>query len=121
MYEIHAAQVRLQSGVEYLHCQYLVEPKNVEEYLEFVTANYEHSVVEAHMARYGNLDRLTPTGYVPYFKIFGPNGTVVDTMERPIRSAMWQISPRKYFTHFMFKSTPFTLSKSLMIQYYEPM
>jgi hypothetical protein len=95
LYELHVAQVRLQSGVEYLHCQYVVEPKDAEEYLKFVTANYEYSVFEAHMIRYGNLDRFTPTGYVPNFKIFGPNGTIVDTMDRPIRSAMWQISPRK--------------------------
>ena len=95
LYELHASQVRLQSGVEYLHCQYVVTPKDAEEYLKFVTATYEDSVKEAHLVRYGNLDRLTPTGYNPYFKVLGSNGSVADTEVRPIRSVMFQISPRK--------------------------
>ena len=95
MYELHASQVRLQTGVEYIHCQYVVTSKDADEYLKFITDNYEDSVAEAHLARYGNLDRLIPTGYTPYFKVFGPNGTVADTMDRPLRSALFQISPRK--------------------------
>ena len=95
MYELHASQVRLQSGVEFLHCQYLIEANDAENYLKFVTANYEDSVAESHLARYGNLDRLTPTGYTPYFKVFGPSVTEADAMDRPIRSVMFQISPRK--------------------------
>ena len=98
-FELHSGQVRLQSGMEYIYCSYFIYPEDAEDYLEFVTANYKDSVNEGHMTLYGNLDRLNATGYTPYFKIFGPNGTVEDTTEKPIRSGMWQISPRKCFVY----------------------
>ena len=95
-FELHAAQVRLQSGVEYIGCQYMVEPDDATEYLEFVTENYEDSMFESHMTRYGNLDRLYPIGYTPNFTIYGSSGTLEPDpiIERPLRSATWQISPR---------------------------
>jgi hypothetical protein len=97
-FELHAAQVRLQSGVEYIGCQYLVEPNDADEYLKFVTANYESSMVEGHMTRYGNLDRLIPIGYTPNFTVATPTGLYPDkVIDRPLRSATWQISPRTYF------------------------
>ena len=96
-YELHAAQVRLQSGMEYIGCQYLIEPNDAAEYLKFVNANYEDSMVEGHMTRYGNLDRLIPIGYTPNFTIGTATGIIPDpVMDRPLRSATWQISPRKY-------------------------
>jgi hypothetical protein len=95
-YELHAAQVRLQSGVEYISCQYMVEAKDAQQYLNFVNANYEDSMVEGHMIRHGNLDRLIPIGYTPNFTLYGPTGFVPDPIvDRPIRSATWQLSPRK--------------------------
>jgi hypothetical protein len=98
-FELHAAQVRLQSGVEYIGCQYLVEPNDADEYLEFVTANYESSMIEGHMTRYGNLDRLIPIGYTPNFTVYGPTGIEPDKIkDRPLRSATWQISPRKLYS-----------------------
>lgn len=95
-YELHANQVVLQSGVEYIYCQYMVDSEDEDEYLDFVTANYEDSMVEAHMTHYGNLNRLTPVGYTPNFTTVGETGYVPDTVDRPIRSAMWQMSPRKF-------------------------
>ena len=95
-YELHSGQFRLETGVEYIYCNYLVDSNDTDAYLKFVTAQYEDSMVEAHMTRYRNTDRLNPIGYTPSFKIFSANGTVPDTMERPIRSALWQISPRKF-------------------------
>ena len=94
-FELHAGQLRLETGVEFMYCNYMIDSKDTDEYLEFVTANYEDSVFEAHMIRYGNLDRLNPGNYTPSFKASGANGTVPDTMERSLRSALWQISPRK--------------------------
>ena len=95
-YELHAGQVRLQSGTEVIGCTYLVESNDVEEYLKFVTANHEASLTEAHMTRYGNLDRLAPIGYTPNFTIITPEGIIPDTVDRRLRSATWQISPRTF-------------------------
>jgi hypothetical protein len=114
LYELHAGNVRQQSGVEYIYCQYMVDSKDADQYLEFVTANYEDSIMEGHMALYGNLDRLTPIGYTPNFTANGAAGFVPDTMDRPIRSAMWQMSPRKLVARVFFfcccstnESTPY--------------
>ena len=99
-YELHAGQVRLQSGTEVIGCSYLVESNDVEEYLKFVTANHEASLTEAHLTRYGNLDRLTPFGYTPNFTMITPDGIIPDKVDRPLRSATWQISPRKSIFYF---------------------
>lgn len=93
-FEIHAGQVRLQSGSEFFGCSYLVESNDVDDYLEFVASNYEGSVKEGHLTRYGNLDRLSPIGYTPNFTTISPNGLIPDTVDRPSRLANWQISPR---------------------------
>lgn len=94
-YELHAGNVRAQSGVEYIYCQYMIDSKDADQYLEFVGKNYEDSMKEGHMTFYGNLDRLTPIGYTPNFTERTSTGFVPDTVDRPIRSAMWQMSPRK--------------------------
>jgi hypothetical protein len=104
LYELHAGSVRVQSGVEYIYCQYMVDSKDTGEYLEFISANYEDSMVEAHMIRYGNLNRLTPIGYTPNFTTIDSTGFVPDTMDRPIRSAMWQMSPRKFWSFMVIHS-----------------
>lgn len=96
LYELHAGQVRLQSGVEYIGIQYVVDSKDTDKYLEFVTANYADSLAEAHMICYSNTNRLTPIGYTPNFTTYGPTGLVPDPMNRRIRGATWQISPRKF-------------------------
>lgn len=93
-FELHAGQVRLQSGTEVIGCSYLVESSDVEEYLEFVTANYEANVKEAHLTLFGNLDRLAPIGYTPNFTVITPDGIIPDIIDRPFRSATWHISPR---------------------------
>jgi hypothetical protein len=94
-YELHAGQVRLQSGSEILGCSFVVESKDVDEYLKFVTANYEASVIEGHLTRYGNLDRLAPIGYTPNFTALTPDGLLLpDVVDRPQRLAFWHMSPR---------------------------
>lgn len=97
LFELHAGQVRLQSGVEFIGIQYMIEPKDEDEYLEYVTTNYKDSIAEGHMIRYGNMDRLKPIGYTPHFTVSGSTGLINDTIDRPIRSATWQVSPRKFF------------------------
>jgi hypothetical protein len=101
-FELHAGSRRLEAGVEIVVFSPNVEPKDVEEYLEFVTANYEDVVNEAHMIRYGNTNRLNPVGYTPNFQLVGPTGYFPDPQSRQFRGPIWQLSPRKLF--FMFFS-----------------
>jgi hypothetical protein len=96
-FELHAEQVRLQTGAETISFTSFVESKHAYEYLQFVNANYEDHVKEGHMIRYGNLDRLTPIGYIPNFTIIGPNGFVPDTIDRPLRMPLWHQCPRKCY------------------------
>ena len=75
----------------------MVESDIAEQYLQFVTANYESSMMEGHITRYGNLDRLVPVGYTSNFSIVTPTGIIADPIQdRPLRLATWQISPRKF-------------------------
>lgn len=104
-FEIHAGQVRLQSGTEVIGCSYLIDSKDGDEYLEFVNANYEASVNEAHLARFGNLDRLAPIGYTPNFTVITPDGIIPDSVDRPLRYVTWQISPRKLMLSKLFSSS----------------
>jgi hypothetical protein len=95
-FELHAGQIRLQSGSEVVGCAYRVEPSDESDYLNFVTANHEDSAIEGHMTLYGNLNRLIRIGYTPNFTVIGPNGLTPDIIDRPIRWASWQASPRKF-------------------------
>lgn len=102
-FELHAGQVRLQSGTEIIACSMFVEASDAEGYLDFVSANYETTVKEAHIIRYGNLDRLFPIGYSPNYTIETADGLILDTVDRPFRLPIYQISPRmliKYFFYF---------------------
>jgi hypothetical protein len=100
-FELHAGQVRLESGAEIVAFTCFVEEKDTDEYLKFVDANYEDNVKEGHMILYGNLDRLTPIGYTPNFTLVGPNGFSLDTIDRPFRMPFWHLSPRKSVVVFM--------------------
>ena len=93
-FELHAGQIRLQSGAEIVGFQALIEPQDEEEYLKFVTANHEALAIEGHMISYGNLDQFAPIGYTPNFTTLGPNGYVVDIERRPLRMPFWHFSPR---------------------------
>jgi hypothetical protein len=95
-FELHAGQIRLQSGSEMVGCAYRVEPRDENDYLKFVNDNYEDSAMERHMSLYGNLNRLRPTGYTPNFTLIGPNGMTPDLVDRPVRWVAWQASPRKF-------------------------
>jgi hypothetical protein len=99
-YEIHAGQFRLQSGAEFVGCSYFVASEDEEEYLTFVTQNYEDSIQEGHLTLYGNLDRLKPFGYTRNFTMLGPYGFKPDLSSRSIRAPTWQSSPRKYIHYF---------------------
>ena len=75
----------------------MVESDIAEQYLQFVTANYESSMMEGHITRYGNLDRLVPVGYTSNFSFVTSTGIIADPFQdRPLRSATWKISPRKF-------------------------
>jgi hypothetical protein len=52
--------------------------------------------MEGHLNRYGNLDRLNPGNYHPYFTIETLEGKVPDTANRSDHYALWQSSPRTY-------------------------
>jgi hypothetical protein len=84
-------------------CQYMVELKDAKSYLDFVTANYEDSIAEGHITRYGNLDRLKPIGYTPNFTIPSATGLVPDMADQQVRSVIWQISPRKICIHVFYR------------------
>ena len=101
-FELHAGQVRLQSGAEIVSVFSFVEEKDSDAYLKFVNENYEDNVKEGHMIRYGNLDRFVPIGYSPNYTLIGPNGFSSDTMDRPFRMPFWHLSPRMSFSHFPF-------------------
>lgn len=93
-YELHAGQVRLQSGAEIVSFFSFVEEEDADAYLEFVDQNYEDNVKEGHMILYGNLDRLAPIGYTPNFTLVGPKGFSPDEIDRPFRMPFWHLSPR---------------------------
>ena len=107
-FELHAGQVRLQSGAEIVAFTSFVEEKDADAYLEFVGQNYQPYAKEGHMIRYGNLDRLTPIGYTPNFTLVGPSGFSPDAIKRPFRMPFWHLSPRKwYFVRAIFAHTFF--------------
>jgi hypothetical protein len=112
-FELLAGQIRAQSGVEVIGCAYRIEPSNEEEYLKFVDANYEDSVIERYMTLYGNLDRLKTIGYSPNFTILGPKGLTPDIIDRPIRWVDWQSSPRTFSSFSCF----FMNEKKIMLSY----
>ena len=95
-FELHAGNRRLEAGAEIFTLSSSVEPKDKDEYLEFVTANYEDALNEAHMIRYGNTDRIIPVGYTPNFQLVGPTGFFPDPQEQQVRGPLWQLSPRKF-------------------------
>lgn len=99
-YELHAGQVRLQSGIETIGFHSFVEPQDEEEYLEFVTANHEAFSLEGHMLCYGNLEHFTSVGYTPNFTTLSSNGYVVDDVDRQLRSPFWHFSPRTFVSSF---------------------
>jgi hypothetical protein len=107
-FELHAGQVRLQSGTEVIGATFLVESSDVDEYLKFVTANYEALVIEGHITLYGELDRLAPIGYTPNFTMITPDGIIPDVVDRPLRSANWHISPRTLMKLFSFQGSKLT-------------
>jgi hypothetical protein len=96
-FELLAGQVRLQSGSEAVSCTTLVDMQDEDEYLKFISNNYKDGVDEAHLIRYGNLDRLVPEGYTPNFTLLGMDGFLPDLMKRAYRAPMWQLSPRTYY------------------------
>jgi hypothetical protein len=95
-FELLAGKIRLQSGSELVGCTNLVDAEDEEEYLKFVSDNYQDSLQEGHMSLYGNLDRLVPMGYTPNFTIVGPVGPMPDTTDRLYRAPTWQLSPRTF-------------------------
>ena len=103
-FELHAGQVRLQSGAEIISFWAYVEEGDADEYLKFVDQNYEDNVKEGHMILHGNLDRLSPIGYTSNFTLVGPTGFSPDEIDRPFRMPFWHFSPRtslEFFVSFL--------------------
>ncbi|CAB9509263.1 Guanylate cyclase [Seminavis robusta] len=64
-----------------------------EPWIEYANARYQKWVKEAHVHKYGNLDRLSQTGYHPFISQYGPNRTVVESPEANLVMASWMYSP----------------------------
>ena len=77
-----------------------IKDSDAAEALEYVNQNYEKWAFNAHMTRYGNLDRLSPENYHPYFTKIKDGEHFEDTEKRDDHHAMWLYSPRKSFIKF---------------------
>jgi hypothetical protein len=94
-FELHARTILKQTGAEILNVVQYIKDKDAVAALSYVEQNYEKWTTEGHMTRYGNIDRLTPAKYHPYFTLATPEGRVQDTKQREQHYGMWQFSPRK--------------------------
>ena len=66
-FEVHAGDFRARTGVEMLAIGNVVQESEREEYLDWVTGNYEKWIGDAHLFRYGNTSLLSPEEYYPFF------------------------------------------------------
>lgn len=95
-YEMHASAVRKQTGLEILNVLQFVKDKDSIETIEFVNNTYEKWINESHMFLFGNIDRLSPTKYHPYFGILTKEGLIPDPVKRDMHYPMFLFSPRKF-------------------------
>ena len=93
-YEMHASALRKQTGLEVLNVIQFVKDKDSIETLDFVNKTHEKWIHESHMFLYGNLDRLSPTKYHPYFGIITKEGRIPDTEKREMHFPTFVFSPR---------------------------
>ena len=93
-YEMHASALRKQTGLEIFNVLQFVKDKDSMETIEFVNKTYEKWINESHMFLFGNLDRLSPTKYHPYFGVLTKEGVQPDTEKRDMHFPMILFSPR---------------------------
>jgi hypothetical protein len=93
-YEFHARNIIKIQGTETLDVFQYIKDEDADAALEYVNNHYEQWVTEGHLNRYGNLDRLNPVKYHPYFTVETLDGKVQDIENRSDHYAIWQASPR---------------------------
>jgi hypothetical protein len=86
-------------GTEMLLLDYTIKDEDAAAALDYVNTHHENWTMEGHLTRYGNLDRLDPVNYHPYFTLQTPQGRVPDTEKRSFHYATWITSPRTYMYH----------------------
>jgi hypothetical protein len=95
-FELHASNIVKIQGTELLLIMQRIKDEDATDALEYVNNHYENWTIEGHLTRYGNLDRLNPVDYHPYFTLLTPEGRIPDPINRSVHYGMWQFSPRTY-------------------------
>jgi hypothetical protein len=91
-FEYYARNFFIQSKAERVGFRPLVRADQVEEWLDYADARYQDVYRESHMMRYGNMDRLKPTGYKKFISRQTPDGPLPD-IERDFYFPTYQASP----------------------------
>jgi hypothetical protein len=97
-FELHASNIVKIQGTELLLIIQRIKDEDATDALEYVNNHYEKWTMEGHLTRYGNLDRLNPVDYHPYFTLLTPEGRIPDSVNRSDHFGLWQFSPRTYTT-----------------------
>lgn len=92
LFETYASNYRSQAQIELFTVFNKVEEKDREEYSKWATANYVSATEEGHLFRYGNLDKLDPSGYEPSIFKLTAEGKKTDD-EADFFAAAWTNSP----------------------------
>jgi hypothetical protein len=98
-FELHASNIVKIQGTELLLIVQRIKDEDATDALEYVNNHYEKWTMEGHLTRYGNLDRLNPVDYHPFFTLLTPEGYIPDPVNRSDHYGVWQFSPRKYTAH----------------------
>jgi hypothetical protein len=106
-FEFHARNIIKIQGTEILTVFQYIKDEDADAALEYVNNHYEDWVMEGHLNRYGNLDRLNPVNYHPYFTVETLEGKVPDTANRTDHYAIWQASPRTYTVIVVTRKYPY--------------
>jgi hypothetical protein len=81
-FEMHASNIVKIQGTEFLLIVQRIKDQDAAAALEYVDDHYEKWIMEGHLHRYGNLDRLSPVNYQPFFTILTPEGRIPDPINR---------------------------------------
>jgi hypothetical protein len=98
-FELHASNIIKIQGTEILYLDQQIKEKDAAAALDYVNTHHENWTMEGHLTRYGNLDRLNPVNYKPYFTLNTLEGKVKDTANRSLHYSTWMTSPRTYTYH----------------------
>lgn len=97
LFETYAEDALRDSRAEGVSVANFVTHEQRETYVDFATDNYEAMVMEGHLLRSGDLDRLSETGYHPYLTSTNGAGEFEMEEEREF-----------YFPSFSFSPPPFS-------------